>query len=370
MVSAKKPVTRAKTKAVVKAPAKRTKAVPAATESTGTTRRKVVAAPINYFASGTDKNLQWVSSGCELFDQMLGGGWVLGRVANIVGDKSSGKTLQAIEACANFHMQYPTGKIRYAESEAAFDQAYAAALGMPIDAISFAENIYTVEEWYEDLIAELKSLNGRPGLYILDSLDALSDKAEQERDIDKGSYNMSKAKLIGELFRRAVQEIEASNMLLIVISQIRDKIGVSFGETKTRSGGKALDFYATHVVWLQEIGKMKRTIDKVERVVGLEVQALCKKNKVGLPFRKVQYPLLFGYGVDDVTANTEWLIAVGKLEDYPELGLSASGYKVRIGNLRNKGGDEIRALRKQLNAAVAKEWSAIETKFLPTAGKY
>jgi recombination protein RecA len=324
----------------------------------------------NYFASGTSKNLEFVSSGCELFDQMIGGGYVLGRIANIVGDKSSGKTLQAIEACANFVNAYPEGIVRYAETEAAFDQSYAAALGIPVDKIDFPEGIFTVEDWFEDMEKTLDSLNGRPALYIVDSLDALSDRAELERDIDKGSYNMSKPKLIGELFRRLVKKIESSRMLIIVVSQIRDKIGVTFGETKTRSGGRALDFYASQIVWLSEIGKRKKTISGIERIIGLDVQAYCKKNKVGLPFRKVQYPLLFGYGVDDLTANAEFLFNAKALSKYPELGLSNAGYKIRINNLREKGGDEVKELRKLLVAAVRKEWQRVETEFLPSSKKY
>lgn len=324
----------------------------------------------NFFAGSDTKDLEFVSSGCELFDQMLGGGYVLGRIANIVGDKSSGKTLQAIEACANFTHAYPDGMIRYAESEAAFDQSYAEALGIPIHNIAFAENIFTVEDWYNDLEKAIDDLDGRPGMYILDSLDALSDRAELERDIDKGTYGAAKPKLIGELFRRLVQKLESSRMLVIIISQIRDKIGVTFGETKTRSGGRALDFYASQVVWLAEIEKKKRTIDGVERIIGLVIRANCKKNKVGLPFRKVDYPLIFGYGVDDLTAGVEWLVSVKALAKYPELALSEAGYKVRLSNIRDKGGEEARQLRALINAAVRKEWAVVETKFLPSAKKY
>lgn len=324
----------------------------------------------SYFASANDKDLEFVSTGCEVLNAVLGGGWVLGRVSNIVGDKSSGKTLLAIEACANFARDYPEGQIRYAEAEAAFDEKYAGALGMPLEAVEFAEDIATIEDFFEDMEKYVDSLNGRPGLYVLDSLDAISDRAELARKIDEGSFGTQKPKLLGQLFRRLVKKIEGARILLIVISQIRDKIGVTFGETKTRSGGRALDFYASQILWLSEIGKMKRTIDKVDRIVGVNVKAKCKKNKIGLPFRECDFPILFGYGVDDLTANVEWLISVNRTDRLLDVGLSAAGYKVRLNNLRGKGGEEVRALRSQLQLLIRECWKNIETSFLPTASKY
>lgn len=329
----------------------------------------------SYFASMDKAGLKFVKSGSAVMDCALGGGWVLGRVANIVGDRSSGKTLLAIEACANFHRDYPHGKIRYAESESAFDERYAEALGMPIDAVDFGHDrdMRTIEDWYNDMVAFLdeREKDKKPGLYILDSFDALSDDAEMDREIDKGSFGAQKAKKSGELFRKLIDRIEKSDTLLIVVSQIRDKLNVTFGETKTRSGGKALDFYASHIVWLAEIGKLKKTINKVERVIGVEVKARVKKNKVGLPFRECGYPIIFGYGIDDLTANVEWLLEVGSEELLKEkCGMSKAGYKVRISNLRDKGGEDVRAIRESLTKLVASEWQRIETGFLPQSRKY
>ena len=96
-----------------------------------------------------------------------------------------------------------------------------------------------------------------------------------------------------------------------------------------------------------------------------------KKNKVGLPFRTCQYPIIFGYGIDDLTANVEWLIEVGREEMLKEeLGMSKAGYKIRIANLRDKGGDEVREARAKLNALVKREWQIIEQGFLPKSRKY
>lgn len=368
------------------------------------TRKKITteAAP-SYFVTGADKdNLQFVSSGCALMDCALGGGFALGRVANIVGDRSSGKTLLAMEICTNFAMAYPDGWIRYAESEAAFDLEYAEALGAPVDRIIFNDNpdlvnikrkkkkkvdgdddddtptkpstvaapMETVEDWHADLEYHLNKHPKRVGLYIVDSLDALSDEAEQGRDFDEGSYGGTKPKQIGKIFRTLATQLEAQGVLLVVISQIRDKLNVTFGETKTRSGGKALDFYASHIVWLAEIQKMDKTIDGIKRITGVKVEAYVKKNKVGLPFRRARYPILFGYGIDDMTSSAEWIIEIKRTELLTPLKLTVAGFKVRLASIRDKGGQEARDMRKALADIVRKEWARVETTYLPKSRKY
>lgn len=328
----------------------------------------------SYFTSGSDKtNLSWTSSGCTIFDEALGGGYALGRVVNIVGDKSTGKTLLAMEACANFARDYPNGFIRYAETEAAFDPEYADALGIPIDRIQLNKNgeiIGTVERLYEDMKATLDENKDRPGIYIVDSLDAISDEAEQERKFEEGSYGGTKPKQIGKMFRMLVERLNQQRVLLIIISQLRDKIGVTFGETKTRSGGKALDFYATHIVWLADLGKEKRTVKGIERVVGVNVRARVKKNKVGLAHREVDYPILFGYGIDDLTAGCDWLVENKRGDRLEDLDLSVKGYKVAIRSIVNKGGEAAKDLRDKMRAVIREEWRNIESEFIPKARKY
>lgn len=333
----------------------------------------------SYFASSAERTgLEFISTGCAVLDQVLGGGYVLGRMTNLIGDKSSGKTLLAIEAIANFHRTHPDGVMRYLEAESAFDQDYARALGMPVDQVEWAKPVNaktgdsdrTVEWMFDDIRDMLKRLKGRPGIYVVDSLDALSDRAELARDISDGSFGAQKAKKLGEMFRRLVGEMEESRLLLIIISQIRDKINAMFGEKYTRSGGHAMDFYATHCLWLSQIETLKRTVAKIERPVGLGIRAKCKKNKVGLPLRECDFPLLFGYGIDDITANVEWLIEAGREDVLADVDMSKAGYKIRIHALRNKGGDEMAAVRRTLTDIVCREWAAVETTFLPKAQKY
>lgn len=316
--------------------------------------RQVVAPPAEaeeksggiYFSSEKE-HIRFIRSGCALLDCVLGGGWPLGRVANIVGDKSTGKTLLAIEAVANLFRQYPNAKAWYNEPEAAFDLAYAQALGVPFERVEHVEDCMTVEDLFEHLSLVLEEARGQPGLYILDSLDALSDKAERERGIEEGSYGGAKAKKLSELFRRLTQDLRRSNICLMVISQVRDNIGVSFGDKHSRSGGRALDFYAAQALWLAYTGVIKRVVSKIERPTGVKIKAKCKKNKVGLPFRECEFEITFGYGIEDEKASRAFLQTVGIL---PTALASLQGEALR--------------------SAVLKQWFRIEKSVLPARRKY
>lgn len=333
----------------------------------------------SYFTNVQKKGIDFFSSGCTLLDCVLGGGWPLGRISNIVGDKSSGKTLMAIEACVNFHRTFPNGNIYYHESEAAFDQDYAAALGMPVSAIDFIpQGDNSVEHFFENLdnITELHKKDKAPGLYILDSLDALTDRAEIERDINAGTYAMGKQKKMSEMFRRKAGQLEQTNIHLMIVSQIRDKIGVTFGATKTRSGGKALDFYASQVLWLAEKKKHKRTIQKIERITGIEVKASCKKNKIGLPFRDCDYPIYFGYGIDDIIANlsflsrTEFWSLLVDLTDSKAKSSDTKSINALARKIKSMDRTEKAETRKIIDTAVMEAWQEIEERFMPESSKY
>jgi recombination protein RecA len=330
--------------------------------------RREKAAGGNYFAN-PKTDLKFIPSGCKPLDLALGGGWVRGRVANIVGDKSTGKTLLCIEACANFLRIVPKGKIRYREAEAAFDRSYARALGMPVDRIDFgsADKAFeTVEDMFEDLEHIVANAKG-PELVIVDSLDALSDRSEIDRAMDQGTYGAQKAKLLSQLFRRLIRKMEHKDVTLIIVSQVRDKIGVSFGRTTTRSGGKALDFYASQVVYLAHVGRIVKTVSGLKRPTGVKVLAKLDKNKVALPFREAAFSIRFGYGIDDAQACVDWLnetnslkLAGLKKEDVPNYLNYVLEMSIEDGNA------EIDRLRE----IVEQKWYEIEGKMLTPRSKY
>lgn len=330
-------------------------------------------------------DLRFVRSGCTLLDLVLGGGWPIGRVANIVGDKSTGKTLLAIEAMANFAKLYPEGKIWYRESESAFNTSYAEALGMPLERVKLwnkkKREFNTVEIFYKDLRRQtrwLTKLNKRRkpdnqiyGLYILDSLDALSDRKEMEREIDKDTMGQDKPRQMSVMFRKIIAAIEQSNMCVIIISQVRSKIGISFGRKTSRSGGRAMDFYCSQVLYLSHVGNIVRKKSRQSRVVGVEIRAKCDKNKIALPQRECDLPIRFGYGIEDLQANLNWLKEAGKLKKVgigPETANKL--IKNKDGALDNLSNQEYKSLLKASRKAVKAGWRSTEESFLPPRKKY
>lgn len=302
-----------------------------------------VSAGGNYFTS-PKKNIEFIATGCTTLDLALSGGWAANRVANIVGDKSTGKTLLCIEAMANFAIKYDKGRIRYREAESAFDTQYAAALGMPVDRVDFGDPIDTVEDLFEDLQKVIEKAK-HPELYIVDSLDALSDRAELERPMDQGTYGAQKAKNLSQLFRRLIRKTATSKVTLIIVSQVRSKIGISFGRDTTRSGGRALDFYATQVLYLAKKKTLVKTVQNSKRPTGIRLIGKVDKNKIGLPGREAEFNIKFGYGIDDDDACFSYLKdCKQQVKDNWTL--------------------------KQLQDAVVKHWYEVETSIIPSKPKY
>jgi recombination protein RecA len=322
------------------------------------------------------KEVTFLSTGCAALDAIMGGGYAFGRTVNIVGDRSTGKTLLLIEACANLVLQFPRAHIRYIEAESAFDKQYAKALGLPLSRVEFEEDVETVEELFLDLETVVnKRLKAQadgkplaPMLYCVDSLDAIGDKAESERSIDKNSMGMGKPKKMSEMFRKLVRKLTRAKVLVIIISQTRDKIGITFGKRQTRSGGKALDFYASQILWLSEVKKNYRTVKKVKRPVSVLVRARMEKNKVGLPFRECTFPIVFNFGIDDVEANLTYLAELNSLH---KAGLrSQVAAKKLLAQAKRMKGDELQELRASLRKAVMEAYQEVETSFLPKRQKY
>jgi len=329
-----------------------------------------------YF-SNPKPNLEFITSGCRVLDLALGGGWPMGRISNVVGDNSTGKTLLAIEASCNFARKFKKGDIYFREAESAFDKPYASALGMPMSRVKFLEpQLHTVEDFHDDLNDVCKQCRQykKPGFYVLDSLDALSDEAEVKREITDGSYGAQKAKKMSELFRKLVRDVEASNVHLMIISQLRDKIGAMFGEKSSRSGGRALNFYASQVVWLHHMGAITKTTRGQKLPVGVEIKAKVKKNKIGLPLREAHFDILFGFGTDDLRASLMFLNEIDAIEDVG--GAWPKGAKDRMTKILDML-DDLNDLPDgkyweevdRVGALVERRWREMDKAVLPTRNK-
>jgi recombination protein RecA len=330
---------------------------------------------------------EFFSSGSTLLDLVNGGrGWRENRVNNVVGDKQTGKTLLAIEACANYRRKYPTAPIRYVEAESGFDVGYARSIGLPTRGVTLPNEedltISTVEGMFQDLEKVID--RGERSLYVLDSLDALSDEAEllhtrkllakrekESEDEDnkpaKGTYGVAKAKQLSSLFRQLNSRLAGCKTTVLIISQTRDAIGVTFGRKQTRSGGKALDFYASQIVWLAHIGRLSKTVKGVKRPYGVTIRAQAEKSRSGAPFRTCDFPIYFSYGIEDVVSMVEWLIEVKRAR---EVFKSEDSAKTFLENLDRLSPEEYAGEHSVLQEAVRRVWDEIEQSFAPTRRKY
>ncbi len=343
-------------------------------------RKRLSSPPANtggdYFPESR-RDIPFISSGCSVLDCVLGGpmgGWAGGRVGNIVGDKSVGKTLLAIEATANFARTYPKGKIRYREAEGAFDIPHAQTVGLPLDRVDFGpEGIDTIWDTIEDIFDDLKDFIkelrdcGQPGLFVIDSLDALVSRAALKRDVGDGSYNLEKQKILGQLFQELVRDMKAVQMTLLIISQIRERIGFVVGEKHKRSGGKALDFYASQVIWASHVKTLVRTVGGVKRPTGVQIRIKCRKNKVALPFRECEFTVRFGFGIEDAEAGVAWLEEHKMLG---HLGLKVKDVDDYLAECGELDGAEYQTRCAIVRQAVSAAWVEVEGRFKPTRSKY
>lgn len=255
----------------------------------------------------------------------LDGGIPRGRITNIVGDGSSGKTLKTLEICANANANpkskvFPKTKkitIHYNNPEEVMDFDLNLMYGDEFVEDVVWKHIETVEATGYDIAKTLKSMKKDEGVvYVVDSWDALkSEKGFEEfnkivdgKAVKKGSYNLEKQKYgTQEFFPNICKLMSGVDFTLIIISQTRDKIGSTFPE-KTRSGGQALNFYTHLVVWLSDSGKLKKTVEDQDFVRGIISKCKVKRSKVSKAFREAETTITFDYGVDNIKSCFNYLI--------------------------------------------------------------
>src|SRR5690349_22246545 len=298
--------------------------------------------------SDISSDIQVVSTGSLGLDIALGiGGLPRGRVVEIYGPESSGKTTLTLSVIAE--MQKLGGTAAFIDAEHALDPQYASKLGVDVEQLLISQPD-NGEQALE--IADMLVRSGSVDVVVVDSVAALVPKAEIEGEMGEPQMGLQ-ARLMSQALRKLTANIKRSNTLVIFINQIRMKIGVMFGNPETTTGGNALKFYASVRMDIRRIGSIK----KGDEVIGSETRVKVVKNKVAPPFRNAEFDILYGEGISREGEILEIGVNLGVLE-------KSGAWYLHNGDRLGQGKDNCRDFLKE-NPTLAAE---IEQKIREAVG--
>ena len=273
--------------------------------------------------AGIIQNIEVIPTGSLGLDLALGiGGMPRGRVAEIYGPESSGKTTLALQIVAE--AQKLGGAAAFIDAEHALDPIYARKLGVNVDDLLLSQPD-TGEQALE--ITDMLVRSGAVDVVVIDSVAALTPKAEIEGEMGDSHMGLQ-ARLMSQALRKLTANIKRSNTLVLFINQIRMKIGVMFGNPETTTGGNALKFYASVRLDIRRIGAIK----KGDEVTGNQTRVKVVKNKLAPPFRQCEFDILYNFGI---SKEGELLDIGANLDIVEKSGAWYSYNKERIGQGRD-----------------------------------
>ena len=260
---------------------------------------------VAYFLDGVQETptdvTDWISTGSSLLDLAISnkphGGFAAGRIAEINGLESSGKSLIGAHALAT--TQRKDGLAVYIDTESSVSSEFLQAIGINTDSMLYVhlETVEDVFDTIETIVTKIRESNKDKLVTILvDSLAAASTKVEMDADFDKDGWATAKAIIISKALRKITNLIARQRVCLIFTNQLRQKLGVMFGDPWTTSGGKALPFHASTRIRLKNMGQIK---DTKKNTIGIKIRAQVIKNRLGPPLRSAEFPLYFDKGIDD-----------------------------------------------------------------------
>jgi recombination protein RecA len=249
---------------------------------------------------------EWVSTGSTMLDLAISnrpnGGLPVGRIIEITGLEASGKSLLAAHALAD--TQKKGGLAVYIDTENAISREFLEAIGVNLKDMLYVP-LETIEDIFDamDSIVESVRKNSKSRIVtiVVDSVAGASTKQEMAADYDKDGWATSKAIILSKAMRKITNFIGRERICLIFTNQLRTRLGVSFGDQWTTSGGKAIAFHSSVRLRLKSVGQIKlaKSADKPEAVVGITTRAQVVKNRMGPPLRTVDYDIYFDSGIDD-----------------------------------------------------------------------